>query len=49
LSPLIFTNGSTAIECGGGAKAVGAALAGAAGGVGGDAGCFEIQNLSMPN
>ncbi len=24
LSPLMFTNGSTAIECGGGAKAVGA-------------------------
>src|SRR3981081_1357040 len=48
LSPLIFTNGSTAIECGGGAKAVGAALAGAAGGVGGDAGFLWIQNSSMP-
>src|SRR6202050_2816002 len=34
LSPLRFTNGSTAIECGGGLKAVDAAR------------CFEIQNLS---
>jgi hypothetical protein len=39
----MFTNGSTAIECGGGAKAAGAELTGAAGG-GGDAKCFEIQN-----
>jgi len=36
------------MECGGGAKAAGAALAGAAGGVGGDAWYFENQNLSMP-
>src|SRR6516165_1180842 len=41
LSPLKFTNGSTAMECGGGLKAVGAAVAGAAGGVGGDAACFK--------
>src|SRR6266481_654711 len=47
LSPLMFTNGKTAMECGGGAKAAGAALAGAAGGVS-DAWYFENQNLSMP-
>src|SRR5215469_4116836 len=46
LSPLMLMNGSTAMECGGGVKAAGDALAGAAGGVGGDAGCLEIQNLS---
>jgi hypothetical protein len=34
LSPLMFAKGSTAIECGGGLKAVDAAT------------CFEIQNLS---
>src|SRR3984885_1687550 len=34
LSPLMFAKGSTAIECGGGLKAVDAAR------------CFEIQNLS---
>ena len=34
LSPLMFAKGSTAIECGGGLKAVEAAT------------CFEIQNLS---
>src|ERR1700730_16823532 len=45
LSPLIFTTGSTAIEGGGGAKAAGAARAGAADGVGGDAWYFENQNL----
>src|SRR6516164_2104510 len=52
LSPLMFTKGSTAIECGGGLKA--AAVAGAAatvcagsaaGGVGGGA-CRETENLS---
>ena len=48
LSPLMFTNGSTAMECGGGPKAAGAVLAGAAGAVGGDAWYFENQNLSMP-
>src|SRR5215468_6672657 len=42
----MLTNGSTAMECGGGVKAAGAALAGATGGVGGDARCLEIQNLS---
>src|SRR5215469_135052 len=45
LSPLMFTKGSTAIECGGGAKVAWTAMTGAAGGVGGDAWCFE--NLSM--
>ena len=35
LSPLRFTNGSTAIECGDGAKAAGVGVR-----------CFEIQNLS---
>src|SRR5205807_7722413 len=48
LSPLMFTNGNTAIECGGGEKAAAATLAGAAGGVGGDAWYFENQNLSIP-
>src|SRR5580658_3902742 len=55
LSPLMFTNGSTAIECGGGRKAAGATPAGAAGAtpaeaagaVGGDAECFVFDSLSM--
>ena len=47
LSPLRFTNGSTARECGGGAKAVGVTLAGATGVVGCDAWCFETESLSM--
>src|SRR6202035_4198562 len=37
----MFTNGSTAIECGGGLNAAAAAGAGAASGVA----CFETQNL----
>jgi len=38
----MFTNGSTAMECGGGAKAAGATPAGAVGDVGDDTWCFEI-------
>src|SRR5882762_8785407 len=45
LSPLKFTNGSTAIEYGGGEKRAGPALAGTAAGVGG--GCFRTQKLSI--
>src|ERR1700683_604242 len=42
LSPLMLTNGSTAIECGGGLKAVTAAPAGAAAS---GVACLAIQNL----
>src|SRR5215470_4047957 len=51
LSPLMFTNGSTAIECGGGLKPATSAAAGAAVCVGdaatdvGGAECFQIENL----
>jgi len=44
LSPLKLTNGSTAIECGGGLKTTGA---GAALGLDDDSTGFEIQSLSM--
>src|SRR5437879_2671162 len=47
LSPLMFTNGNTAIECGGGEKSGAATLAEAVGGFGDDVGCLEIQNLSI--
>jgi hypothetical protein len=43
----MFTNGSTAMDCGGGAKAVGATLVGTAGGFGGEGGCLDTQNVSM--
>jgi hypothetical protein len=43
----MFTNGSTAMECGGGEKVARVALATTPVDVGGDAGYFEIQWLSM--
>ena len=43
----MFTNGSTAMECGGGLKAVRAALACTAGAVGCSGGFLEIQILSI--
>src|SRR5215469_16747736 len=47
LSPLIFTNGSTAMECGGGLKAAGNAGDDVAPDVAGSAACFEIHGLLM--
>src|SRR5215467_3304154 len=46
LSPLMFTNGNTAIECGGGLKAVDVALAAAAGGDGDDTARCGAQRRS---
>jgi len=43
----MFTNGSTAIECGGGEKAAVVVLARALSGVACDAVGFEIQSFSM--
>src|ERR1700691_6669585 len=48
LSPLMFTNGSTAMECGGGLKAAapGSAVVRDAVSPAGVLGCLETQNLS---